>query len=102
MADFIALPLNERVLRKNSENDTWENNEKGHLLCVYQTKETNGAGKKYHARSFEDAFLHINADFIKSKVLDASENLKKDHPFPIYGLLAYCKTNFQFINCSQQ
>ena len=31
----------------------------GNLCCVYQIKENN-----YHSRSFEDAFIHINNDFI--------------------------------------
>ncbi len=81
LADFIALPLNERVLNKNLDTGTWKNDQNGHLLCVYQTKETDSDGKEYHARSFEDAFLHINTTFIKSKVLDDGENFIEDHPF---------------------
>jgi putative ATP-dependent endonuclease of OLD family len=79
--DFIALPLNERVLRKCPENGTWESNEHGHLLCIYQTKEIDDADKEYHARSFEDAFLHINMEFIKSETLDNDGNFIKDNPF---------------------
>lgn len=33
------------------------------LLICYQQEE-----EHYHARSFEDAFIHINKDFIKSKI----------------------------------
>ncbi len=81
MPDFIALTLNERTLNKNPDNGTWVRNENGHLLCVYQIKETDGDGKEYHARSFEDAFLHINMSFIKGKVLNGDGNFIKDHPF---------------------
>jgi len=35
---------------------------KGTLFCAYQTEESN-----YHARSFEDAFLNVNRDFIEAK-----------------------------------
>jgi predicted ATP-dependent endonuclease of OLD family len=81
LADFIALPLNERILKKNANHKKWELNTQGHLLCVYQTKETASDGSEYHARSFEDAFLHINKLFIKSKIQDAQGNFIKDNPF---------------------
>ena len=35
---------------------------------VFQTEETNTGGQRYHARSFEDAFFHVN----KSLLTDAS------------------------------
>ena len=41
------------------EERKWDKDKKGILLCVYQTEE-----KGYHARSFEDAFFHINRQFI--------------------------------------
>ncbi len=81
LADFVALTLNERILKKNSSTKTWEYDSKGHLLCVYQTKETSDDGNEYHARSFEDSFLNINMPFIKSKALDDQENFINDNPF---------------------
>jgi len=81
LADFVTLSLNERTLNKNSTNGAWENNADGRLLCVYQTKESDSNNKEYHARSFEDAFLHINMSFIKSKVLNGDKNFIKDNPF---------------------
>ena len=38
----------------------WETDTDGGLGVVYQEKES-----EYHARSFEDAFIHLNKDFIK-------------------------------------
>ncbi len=35
------------------------------LFIAYQTEEQNKTGEKYCARSFEDAFIHINKEFIK-------------------------------------
>jgi hypothetical protein len=52
-----TLPFDEKLLSKNG--DKWETNENGNLLIAYQTDE-NG----YHARSFEDAFISLNFNFI--------------------------------------
>lgn len=68
--DFIKNPLEKRVLKRDGETRKWVQDDAGHLVCVYQTEEENGAGVKYHARSFEDAFFHINGDFIRSKSFD--------------------------------
>jgi len=81
LADFIAFPLDERTLIKNLDSATWENDANGHLLCIYQTKENNSDSKEYHARSFEDAFLHINMELIKSNVLDDEDNFINNNPF---------------------
>ena len=48
---FRTAPLQERVLLRENKNQ---------ILCVNQTEESG-----YHARSFEDAFCHINKEFIK-------------------------------------
>ncbi|WP_431167643.1 AAA family ATPase [Tenacibaculum halocynthiae] len=47
--------------KKNEKNDNyeWTPDKEGHLLVCYQTKE-----EEYHARSFEDAFFHLNKNFI--------------------------------------
>jgi hypothetical protein len=44
----------------NKANGNWINQSDGKLCVVYQTEE-NG----YNARSFEDAFIHLNRDFVK-------------------------------------
>ncbi len=40
---------------------TWTNQTDGRLCIVYQTEESG-----YNARSFEDAFIHINIDFVNA------------------------------------
>lgn len=52
------LDINSKILLRNTRKK-WESNPKGNLLLVYQTEEND-----YHARSFEDAFFHINQVFI--------------------------------------
>jgi putative ATP-dependent endonuclease of the OLD family len=86
LANFIALSHDERVLRKakDKESDTfgWFQDTEGHLLCVYQTKETNAEGVAYHPRSFEDAFFHINRQFISDHIFDEQENFIGNKTFP--------------------
>jgi hypothetical protein len=41
----------------------WVQDPNGYLLCVYQTEEDG-----YHARSFEDAFFHINRQFFLDNI----------------------------------
>lgn len=55
---FKELSFEEKKLTRN-ENNTWEKSPDGCLMIAYQIKE-----KSYHARSFEDAFIHLNKDFI--------------------------------------
>ena len=54
-----TLPFDEKLLAKNG--DKWVKDENGNLRIAYQTEE-NG----YHARSFEDAFISINFNFINN------------------------------------
>jgi len=65
LSDFTDLSFDDRVLKKekigNEGKLKWVQSKDGHLVCVYQTEEDG-----YHARSFEDAFFHINQDFIKN------------------------------------
>ena len=55
---FKSLSFKNKILRK--ENNKWIVDQQGCLLVVFQTEDNN-----YHARSFEDAFFHLNKDFIK-------------------------------------
>ena len=41
----------------------WKANKRWRVLIVYQTNEVNNEGIAYNARSFEDAFFHINRKF---------------------------------------
>lgn len=80
--DFIKNPLEKRVLKRDSDSPKWVGDDAGHLVCAYQTVEENEAGVKYHARSFEDAFFHINEYFIRSKSHDAAGKFVGNINFP--------------------
>lgn len=54
---FKTLLFDWKILRK--KNNDWISNRKGKLLVIYQIEEN-----AYHARSFEDAFFHLNRQFI--------------------------------------
>ena len=82
LADFIDLNLQDRVLSKSGDTGLWENNPNGHLLCVYQTKEDDSDGIEYHARSFEDAFFHVNQLFISDHTYDANDSFIGKESFP--------------------
>ena len=58
---FKKLNIQDKILKRELDKK-WKQNALGNLLIVYQTEEK--AEKVYHARSFEDAFFHINQDFI--------------------------------------
>lgn len=49
----------DRKLLVRDRNKKWVSNRRGRLLLLFQTEEN-----RYHARSFEDSFFHINKDFI--------------------------------------
>ena len=76
---FKNLKISSKILTK--DNNNWTSNENGNLLVVYQTKEDS-----YHARSFEDAFIHLNRQFIidnklvfeSLKHINYFENTEKD------------------------
>ena len=86
----------ENLKKLSEENRTKSINNSALLLICYQQEEEN-----YHARSFEDAFIHINKDFIKSKI-DDFRGLKNKKSFEenskdAYDLAQECidkKTHF--------
>jgi putative ATP-dependent endonuclease of OLD family len=82
--DFKSLSFENRILRKSKESEPsqWMRNPEGHLVCVYQMKEQNGDGKDYWARSFEDAFFHINGQFIADNTFDGDKAFIGDKTFP--------------------
>ncbi len=64
--DLIKLDDTERSLAKrNGNNPEWVSDQNGKLQIVYQNKE-----EDYHARSFEDSFIHLNREFIAEKKND--------------------------------
>jgi len=59
-----------KILLKNES--SWVNDENGLICIAYQIEQNN-----YHARSFEDAFISVNYDFIKPNN-DSFKSLKKE------------------------
>jgi len=66
---FIDLTINQKKLKKDGNN--WIQDESGYLVCIYQIIE-NG----YNARSFEDAFFHINKEFFVTNIKRFSMGIK--------------------------
>lgn len=79
---LTKLPLIERTLIKNSVENVWEVNEKGHVLLQYQSAEKNKENNLYHARSFEDSFFHINKEFIKKHTFNEEKVFTGSLNFP--------------------
>ena len=83
-------------LKNLSEKDRKKSMGNSTLLICYQQEEEN-----YHARSFEDAFIHMNKDFINSNIGDfrglKNKNLFEDNSKDAYDLAQECiykKTHF--------
>lgn len=79
----------------NKINGIWINQPDGKLSIVYQIEESG-----YYARSFEDAFIHVNRDFVNDNKA-GFRGLKNKHHFEnglgAYQLAAECikkKTHF--------
>lgn len=67
LAKLNGFDLDQKRVEKIEEADgkKWKASSTGNVLLVFQTQEANEAGEEYHARSFEDAFFHVNKAFIK-------------------------------------
>lgn len=72
----VPLPFNDlrslsdpKKLFKPSQNG-WVQSETGNLRFAYQTEETNLQSVTYHARSFEDAFFHVNRLFFEEHCIE--------------------------------
>lgn len=81
---LIALTPDQKILKKGmkagSETKEWFQDPTGYLRCAFQTPEMVGT-KNYHGRSFEDAFFHINKDFMDSNIYDANRDFIGDKRF---------------------
>jgi predicted ATP-dependent endonuclease of OLD family len=75
------LDITEKRFQK--EDDKWVLNPEGHLLICFQT-EYDG----YHARSFEDAFIHQNIEFIRDNK-ESFKGLKHKDSFDNSNLSSY-------------
>lgn len=65
---YLGLELARKTVRKDTATGAWSAHLDGEVMCVYQVGEPDHMGIVYHARSFEDAFFHVNRLFIKSVV----------------------------------
>jgi predicted ATP-dependent endonuclease of OLD family len=97
IADLKKYSMQNKILGRNETNKIWTEQHAGNLCVVYQTEE-NG----YHARSFEDAFIHLNSDFVKENK-NTFRGLKNRDDFDVslsespYNLAKNCvnkKTHF--------
>jgi putative ATP-dependent endonuclease of OLD family len=69
LADLKGKILEQKRLNKENQADEtkkWVQNIDGHVQIVYQLEEENSDQESYHARSFEDAFAHINKSFLNN------------------------------------
>ena len=64
ITELTAKLFKDKKFKKCKNDKKWIKDKNGHLLVIFQTNEKNKDGKEYHARSFEDAFFHLNKDFI--------------------------------------
>jgi len=96
---FKNLDIKDKVLFK--ENDNWKSSSDGFLMLVYQVTEVNEDGDYYNARSFEDAFFHINRKLIINNkdsfnslknisYFDEKESTSGKHKYDSYILAEKC------------
>lgn len=64
IAYFIALTAAQKTVMKDTATGKWGAHPEGQVMCVFQVNEPDHTGQDYHARSFEDAFFHVNRKFI--------------------------------------
>uniref|UniRef100_A6VF48 Uncharacterized protein n=2 Tax=Methanococcus maripaludis TaxID=39152 RepID=A6VF48_METM7 len=61
---FLGLSCESKRLSKNKTTKNWETDENGNLMVIFQVEESNCNDEKYCARSFEDAFFHLNRKYV--------------------------------------
>ena len=79
--DLKSYTLNDKIFDK--VNNAWVVQNNGKLCIAYQTKEN-----EYNARSFEDAFIHINRNFV-NKNRNEFMGLKNRESFDVANTDAY-------------
>lgn len=76
LAYFIGLTFEQKTVRKDPGSNIWGAHLEGQVLCVFQISDLDEKGGAYHARSFEDAFFHINRLFMIDATTEV-EGVKK-------------------------
>ncbi|MBW7455095.1 ATP-dependent endonuclease [Paenibacillus sepulcri] len=91
---FKILPLQGKLLKKQKEKKQWSQSNEGNILIIFQTPEKNSSGLVYHARSFEDAFFHVNRKYIVNNkdTFNSLVNIDNfdDDEIDAYDLAEYC------------
>lgn len=64
-SDLLVLEAEGKIFTKNRETKVWEQDKEGDVYLAYQVKEEGMGSKQIAGRSFEEAFIHINHDFLK-------------------------------------
>jgi putative ATP-dependent endonuclease of the OLD family len=77
---FVGLTFEQKVVGKDPATGKWGPNAEGQVLCAYQISENDGDGNGYHARSFEDAFFHVNRAFISNSTAEEPNVQKAGFP----------------------
>jgi len=85
---FMELSIENKKLKKDGT--TWIQDKNGYLVCIYQIME-----QGYNARSFEDAFFHINKEFFLNNINNFPMGLKNKKDFSddtksVYNLAENC------------
>jgi hypothetical protein len=76
-----AKRVEQKRFKKEKQDDgtkKWVLDNVGHVQLAFQTEEENSEGDTYHARSFEDAFAHVNNEFLKDPE-NSFNSLTKTH-----------------------
>jgi predicted ATP-dependent endonuclease of OLD family len=86
LAYFLALGLEQKTVKKKPD-ALWATDPAGGLMCAYQVTETNAESETYCARSFEDAFFHVNRAFMASASAVADDDDRPKFPSLKQGAL---------------
>lgn len=73
LAYFLGLSLEQKIVKRRPD-ALWAADPAGEVMCAYQVTETNAENETYCARSFEDAFFHVNRAFMTSASAVADED----------------------------
>ena len=81
------IKKNERIIKKVEDN--WEKDENGNMMVQYQLKEDS---VEYYPRSFEDAFICINSEFITNNEFPSLKKKKiiQEEPNEYYKIANEC------------
>ncbi len=84
---FLGLAAEQKTVKKKADS-LWAPDPAGEVMCAYQVTETNAEGETYCARSFEDAFFHVNRAFMTSASAVTNDDDPPKFPSLRQGALA--------------